>query len=309
MAGLTANQDFLHFLRQYTGQESVTTVEAADAVERRAVAAMQAAETAAAEANKRLRAATRKLRLTHLHLFFARLPARTGFESWLVALCCGILFAPLLAMPVMLLHGGDLLLAIAVLLPFVVLFGGMVWIFPADVRPVEDALQLAIAEYERVREMVSLATEQSRRAVADAQAARQPQEGIRKAMAEPLLRLLAVDFCTLSGDDFEDYLFQIFTYRGYEVTRTGKAGDQGVDLIATRDGVKLAIQAKCYQGSVGNEPVQEVYAGMVHYKCQRCVVMTSSYFTASAKKLAESVGCTLVEGGQLAMFVRGEFTL
>ncbi len=45
---------------------------------------------------------------------------------------------------------------------------------------------------------------------------------------------------------------------------------------------------------------------MTHYGCHRCVVVTTSYFTSSAKLLAESVRCTLVEGSQIPTIIRGE---
>jgi hypothetical protein len=64
------------------------------------------------------------------------------------------------------------------------------------------------------------------------------------------------------------------------------------------------VQAKCRQNSVGNDAVQQVFTGMTHYGCHRCVAVTTSYFTSSGKTLAESVRCTLVEGSQFPVIVR-----
>jgi HJR/Mrr/RecB family endonuclease len=83
---------------------------------------------------------------------------------------------------------------------------------------------------------------------------------------------------------------------GFALKAAGKTGDQGVDLIAERGGLCLAIQAKCYTNYVGNGTVQEVFAGMHHYRCHRCVVITNSVFSQSARSSAMSTGCRLVEG-------------
>jgi hypothetical protein len=45
---------------------------------------------------------------------------------------------------------------------------------------------------------------------------------------------------------------------GFEVQGTPITGDQGADLIAKKGGRVVIIQAKCYQGMVGNSAVQEV---------------------------------------------------
>lgn len=76
-----------------------------------------------------------------------------------------------------------------------------------------------------------------------------------------------------------------------EVTRG--SGDQGVDVLAEKDGVKYAIQCKCYTSDLGNKPVQEVNTGKTIYRCQVGVVMTNRYFTQGAKDAAEATGILL----------------
>ncbi|MFA8440101.1 restriction endonuclease [Pueribacillus sp. YX66] len=48
------------------------------------------------------------------------------------------------------------------------------------------------------------------------------------------------------------------------------------------------IQAKCYSGNISNRAVQEISAGVKHYNLDRAIVVTNSYFTNSAIKLANS---------------------
>lgn len=104
--------------------------------------------------------------------------------------------------------------------------------------------------------------------------------------------LLSVDL--MSGSDFENYCAGILRRIGYyDVTVTPASGDQGVDIIATKDGVKYAIQCKCYSSDLGNTPVQEVLAGKKFYDCHVGVVLTNRFFTPGAKALATKVGVLL----------------
>lgn len=69
------------------------------------------------------------------------------------------------------------------------------------------------------------------------------------------------------------------------VTKT--SGDQGVDILAEKDGVRYAIQCKYYQQPLENTPVQEITAGREFYDCDIGVVMTNSTFTPGARALVK----------------------
>ena len=80
---------------------------------------------------------------------------------------------------------------------------------------------------------------------------------------------------------------------GYEAQVTKASGDQGIDVIAEKDGFKIGIQAKCYSGSVSNSAIQEAVAGLQYYNLDKTIVVTNSSYTASAIKLAEANGIVL----------------
>jgi restriction system protein len=88
--------------------------------------------------------------------------------------------------------------------------------------------------------------------------------------------------------------------------QTVERGDQGVDVLAKKDSLRLAIQAKRYIGAVSNAAIQQVFAGMAHYKCHRCLVVTSGEFTSGAIALAQSTGCLLIGTDRIAALIRGE---
>lgn len=100
----------------------------------------------------------------------------------------------------------------------------------------------------------------------------------------------------MEGHDFEYWCAQLLTDCGFsKVVVTQGSGDQGVDIIAEKDGIRYAIQCKCYSKDLGNSPVQEVTAGksMPQYHCQIGAVMTNRHFTKGAKDLADATGTLL----------------
>lgn len=104
----------------------------------------------------------------------------------------------------------------------------------------------------------------------------------------------------MSGNDFEHWCADLLAHNGFSnVIVTQASGDQGVDVTATKGGVKYAVQCKCYSSDLGNTPVQEVYAGKAMYECQVGIVMTNRYFTAGAKTLAAKTGVLLWDRDKL----------
>ncbi len=96
-------------------------------------------------------------------------------------------------------------------------------------------------------------------------------------------------FSKLNGTEFENLLYRLYEVMGYSVLSNGKTGDQGGDLIATKNQERILIQAKCYKDwSVGNSAVQEAVAARNHYDCNKAMVITTSYFTKEATELAKT---------------------
>lgn len=99
---------------------------------------------------------------------------------------------------------------------------------------------------------------------------------------------------SMTGYEYEEECADDLRLMGYtNVETTPKSGDQGIDIIAWKDGLKYGIQCKHYQGSVGNKAVQEAHSGAQYYDCDVAVVMTNSTFTESTKDLAHKIGVKL----------------
>lgn len=112
-------------------------------------------------------------------------------------------------------------------------------------------------------------------------------------MSEESSTVTVDDVDVMTGLDFENLVARLFERSGYSVQVTPPTGDQGVDVIAERKGLRLGIQAKCYAGKVPNSAVQQIVAGLAHYGLQRGLVVTNGDFTPSAIELAESNNVTL----------------
>lgn len=69
----------------------------------------------------------------------------------------------------------------------------------------------------------------------------------------------------MDGRQFEHYLGHLFRGYGYSVEVTRASGDFGADLIITKAGKKIAVQAKRYSKSVGLKAVQEVKSSIAIY--------------------------------------------
>lgn len=112
------------------------------------------------------------------------------------------------------------------------------------------------------------------------------------------------NFDYMDGYEFETFCSDILVKLGYtNVTVTQSSADQGIDVLAEKDGVRFAIQCKHYSGTVGNKAVQEAYSGCKFYDCHVPVVMTNSHFTDSAKQLAEKNNVLLWDRDVLLSYI------
>lgn len=109
----------------------------------------------------------------------------------------------------------------------------------------------------------------------------------------------------MNGWEFEEYVARLLTWNGFRhVEVTSGSKDQGVDILADRNGISYAIQCKHYDGKVPNKAVQEAYAGAEYYGCDVAVVLTNSYFYPSAFELGDSIGVELWDRDTLKKLMR-----
>lgn len=96
------------------------------------------------------------------------------------------------------------------------------------------------------------------------------------------------------GHAFEKWVAEALNGFGWEAEVTRGSGDQGIDVIAKKDGKKLGLQCKLYSSSIGNKAVQEAHAGKAFYNADEVGVLSNAPYTASAKELALVTGVHLL---------------
>jgi restriction system protein len=102
------------------------------------------------------------------------------------------------------------------------------------------------------------------------------------------------DYDYMTGEEFEEFCADILRGNGYTNVEVTKAsGDHGVDILASKDGLRYAIQCKRYSKSVGNKAIQEAYSGKDIYKADVAVVMSNMDFTSQAIDDARKLGVEL----------------
>ncbi len=98
----------------------------------------------------------------------------------------------------------------------------------------------------------------------------------------------------MSGIEFEDFCMKRLHDAGWEVRSTKASGDQGVDILARKNAISIAIQCKRAAHPIGNAAVQEVFAGSKHFRTDHAAVISNSPYTNSAQELAYSTNVLLL---------------
>lgn len=107
------------------------------------------------------------------------------------------------------------------------------------------------------------------------------------------------DIDKLTGHKFEHFLRNLFEKMGYTVGNTKLSGDQGADLIVSKAGEKIVVQAKKHANKVTNRAIQEIVAAIKHYNADKGMVVTNNFFTRSAIELAKSNNIELIDRDKL----------
>lgn len=122
---------------------------------------------------------------------------------------------------------------------------------------------------------------------------------IQQKRAERLKRSGIAEIDKMDGVQFEHYLGHLFRSQGYRAEVTKAAGDYGADLVISKDGKRIVVQAKRYKKNVGLKAVQEVQGAKAHYRANGAWVVTNSNYTEQAYQLAKSNGVRLIARDEL----------
>jgi len=113
----------------------------------------------------------------------------------------------------------------------------------------------------------------------------------------------SLDYNTDDPILFEKSVAKNFEVYGWTTNETKKTGDQGADVIAEKDNIKVIVQCKLYSQAIGNKAVQEVFSAKSYYKGDLALVVSNANYTKSAHQLADSNGVILLHYSVLSRFL------
>ena len=109
----------------------------------------------------------------------------------------------------------------------------------------------------------------------------------------------------LSPREFEEWAASLFSALGYEkVTLTPQSSDKGIDVLAEKDGFKVAMQCKKFKGVVGSPIVQAFLGAMQTAEIKRGFLVTTGTFSVEAEKLAVDMPIELWDCVKLRLMLK-----
>lgn len=111
---------------------------------------------------------------------------------------------------------------------------------------------------------------------------------------------------SLKPSEFEQYISYLFNQLGFSTEVVGKSYDGGVDVIATKNGIKHYIQCKKYINSqVSVSDVRDFYGALTdHLANGKGYFITTNKFTLEAEKFAENKPIELIDGYGLLKYIQ-----
>jgi hypothetical protein len=116
-----------------------------------------------------------------------------------------------------------------------------------------------------------------------------------------------LQFDSMTGPEFEIFIYNIFTKLGFRAQLTKASGDGGIDLIAYYDGLvfkgKYLIQCKRWKGNVGEPELRDLYGTIVSENALKGILVTTSSFTKQAIEFSRGKNLELIDGVSLSMLI------
>jgi len=97
----------------------------------------------------------------------------------------------------------------------------------------------------------------------------------------------------MNTEEYEHHVADVLRAEGWTTTVTRLARDLGVDVLATREGRRLAVQAKMYGSSVTKvnaEQIMCLHGASAYAGCNESMLVTDGQLTHKAELVADKLG-------------------
>lgn len=101
----------------------------------------------------------------------------------------------------------------------------------------------------------------------------------------------------MTPEQFEHYVANIYSEKGYQTYVSPLSNDWGIDVIASKDNEKIGIQVKMYGGSsrrVNRRMIMELYGASAYQDCTSAVLATDGEIMPDAQLVADKLGITVL---------------
>lgn len=107
------------------------------------------------------------------------------------------------------------------------------------------------------------------------------------------------------GRDFEAAVAELLEMLGYEDVECTSFYDKGADILALKNGARIAVQVKRWARPVDQKSVLQLVNGVKQYECDRGLLVTNSFLTEPAERTAKTWGIEIWDRRTLAEFAQG----
>ena len=103
---------------------------------------------------------------------------------------------------------------------------------------------------------------------------------------------------SLRPDQYEILVANHFKEIGYSITVSTYTNDYGVDVFATKENEKIAVQAKMFGATsrkINRQMVMELHGAKDYFDCSKAVIATNGTILENAKEVANKLGIEILK--------------
>jgi hypothetical protein len=93
-------------------------------------------------------------------------------------------------------------------------------------------------------------------------------------------------YYSMTWQEFEDAIAQLFRNLGYQVKQTPRSSDGGIDAILVKDDIKYVLECKSGEQSIGRPDIQKFHSAMIHEGASEGFYVNTGKFSPSAIQYA-----------------------
>jgi restriction system protein len=124
----------------------------------------------------------------------------------------------------------------------------------------------------------------------------------QKLRRKKALKLADID--TMPGLEFEHYVAELLRHQGFtNVQVTPGGNDFGIDVLFQKEETTFAAQVKRRRGYVGVDALYQALGGRDYYNRDQSVVISNTFYSKAAHKLAKKTNLWLVDRDTLADWI------